>query len=364
MSGSDDSQDKQFEPTQKKLDDARKKGDVPRSVDLTTSSAYAGFLLICITFGGQLFLGIASDLARLLEFAPELAADWFSGGLQAGFGARVGGVIWLLSPWFAVPAACAVLAVVAQQAFVVAPSKLEPRIDRISPVSNAKNKFGRQGLFEFAKSFTKLLIFSATLGLFLVSRTDQLTFSVQLQPRQIVLAMGAMSISFFSLVLLVSAGLGFIDFFWQRAEHIRKNRMSRKELMDEAKQMEGDPYIKQHRRQRAQEIANNRMLADVPGADVVIVNPTHFAVALKWNRASGAAPICVAKGVDAIAARIREIAEASAVPVRHDPPAARAIHASVEVGAEIQPEHYHAVASAIRFAEAMQARARRAGWRK
>ncbi len=127
--------------------------------------------------------------------------------------------------------------------------------------------------------------------------------------------------------------------------------------------MEGDPYIKQHRRQRAQ-IANNRMLADVPGADVVIVNPTHFAVALKWNRASGAAPICVAKGVDAIAARIREIAEASAVPVRHDPPAARAIHASVEVGAEIQPEHYHAVASAIRFAEAMQARARRAGWRK
>jgi flagellar biosynthetic protein FlhB len=134
--------------------------------------------------------------------------------------------------------------------------------------------------------------------------------------------------------------------------------MSRKEVMDEYKESEGDPHFKAARRQRAQDIATNRMLADVEGADVVIVNPTHYAVALRWDRGKGGAPVCVAKGVDEIARVIRERAALHGVPVHSDPPAARSIYAAVELGQEIRIEHFRAVAAAIRFADAMRKKAR------
>jgi flagellar biosynthetic protein FlhB len=128
------------------------------------------------------------------------------------------------------------------------------------------------------------------------------------------------------------------------------------------KEAEGDPHLKQHRRMRAQELAMNQMMADVPGADVVIVNPTHYAVALAWDRGPGSAPVCVAKGRDQVAARIRETARQAGVPVHADPPTARALFATVEIGAQIAPEHYRPVAAAIRFAEAMRRKARQRGW--
>lgn len=135
--------------------------------------------------------------------------------------------------------------------------------------------------------------------------------------------------------------------------------MTRQEMLDELKQSEGDPHLRAQRRQRGEAIALNRMMADVPKADVVIVNPTHYAVALRWDRSSGRAPLCVAKGTDIVAGQIREAAAAAGVPIRSDPPTARAIFASVDIGAEIRPEHYAPVAAAIRFAEAMRLKARR-----
>ncbi|PSL15720.1 EscU/YscU/HrcU family type III secretion system export apparatus switch protein, partial [Shimia abyssi] len=123
----------------------------------------------------------------------------------------------------------------------------------------------------------------------------------------------------------------------------------------------GDPHIKQQRRQRAQEIATNQMLSDVPSADVIIVNPTHYAVALKWNRAPGEAPVCVAKGVDEVAKSIRECAHDAGVPIKSDPPTARALHAIVEIGHEVPPDLYRPVATAIRFAEAMRQKAKAFG---
>ena len=134
--------------------------------------------------------------------------------------------------------------------------------------------------------------------------------------------------------------------------------MSRQDIIDEMKQSEGDPFVKQQRRQRGYDIAMNQMLADVASADVVIVNPTHYAVALRWRRGDQGAPVCVAKGVDEIAARIRAVAAEAGVPLHRDPPTARAVHASVEIGQEIHAEHYRAVAAAIRFAERLRAKAR------
>jgi flagellar biosynthetic protein FlhB len=162
---------------------------------------------------------------------------------------------------------------------------------------------------------------------------------------------------FMIIVFLVMVVLGSVDLAWQHAEHQRKHRMSRKEMTDEQKESEGDPYLKGRRRDKGIEIATNRMMAEVPKADVVIVNPTHFAVALKWDRETGSAPVCVAKGVDEVALRIRATAMEAGVPVRHDPPTARVLYRMVDIDQEIAPEHYRAVAVAIRFADRVRGRA-------
>ena len=229
---------------------------------------------------------------------------------------------------------------------------------RISPLSTAKQKFGKDGLFEFAKSFIKLLIVSALLAVFFLHRTAEIIGLAYLSAALGMAALARMMLEFLALVVILSLLLGGVDLLWQRARHLHRNRMSRKEMMDEAKESDGDPHVKAQRRQRAQEIAMNQMLAEVAKADVVIVNPTHYAVALKWDRRARRAPVCVAKGVDEIAARIRERAAAAGVPIHRDPPTARALYASVDLGCEIRPDQYRAVAAAVRFAEAMRKRAK------
>lgn len=220
------------------------------------------------------------------------------------------------------------------------------------------NKFGRAGLFEFAKSSAKLTIYSVILGVFLVFQSTAILGTLYYSPAIATAELLRLSLLLMSVVLVVALVLGGIDLVWQRAEHVRKNRMSRKEITDEVKESEGDPTMKQQRRQRGVTLAMNQMLADVPKADVVIVNPTHYAVALKWDRLTGRAPVCVAKGVDLVAGRIRDCAREAGVPVHSDPPTARALHAAIEVGEEIQTEHYKAVAAAIRFAEQIRRKAR------
>ena len=363
MADETDNDDKQHEPTQKKLDDARNKGEIPRSVDLTTAAAYGGFLLVALTVGAGALRGLAALLAGLLAHSATLAANAFGGGGEVVAGSillRVGGA---LAPWLLVPGAVALAALIAQRGLVAAPEKLKPKISRINPLANAKNKFGRSGLFEFAKSVTKLLIYSVVLGVFLSQQMPAVLGTLSLAPAMVTVVLLSLGVNFFSIVLLIALAIGAVDFFWQRQEHLRRNRMTRKELMDESRQNEGDPHMKQQRRQRGYEIAMNRMLADVPEADVVVVNPQHYAVALKWSRSPGTAPVCVAKGVDEVAARIREVAAQAGVPIHRDPPTARAVYASVEVGQEIRPEQYQAIAAAIRFAEEMRRKMREGLWR-
>lgn len=362
MSAEDEDSDKQFEPSQRKLDEARKKGEIARSADLTTAASYAGFLLALMTLGPMALVSLADGLLVLFAQSDSLSVLMFEGSGTVLHGGILWSVLSGIAIWFALPAALAILSVTLQRAFLATPSKITPKLSRISPISGVKNKFGRQGFFEFAKSSAKLCIYSVILGFFLVAQIDKIIGSLQLPPRLIVVELGRMIAGLMVIVLLVSLVLGAVDFLWQRAEHMRKNRMSRKEMMDELKQSEGDPVMKQQRRQRGHDIATNKMLGQVPGADVIIVNPTHFAVALKWDRMSATAPICVAKGADEIAARIREVAHEHAIPLHSDPPTARALFAEVALGDEISHHHYQAVAAAIRFAESMKARARRSQW--
>jgi flagellar biosynthetic protein FlhB len=165
-----------------------------------------------------------------------------------------------------------------------------------------------------------------------------------------------MMTEFLALACMVALVFGAIDYLWQKFEHLRRNRMSHEDLKREFKESDGDPHMRARRRHRAREIATRHMLREVASADVVVINPQHYAVALKWNRARRTAPICVAKGVDQIAMRIREQASLAGVPLHSDPATARALYATIGLGEAIHPEHYMAIAAAIRFADGIRKR--------
>jgi flagellar biosynthesis protein FlhB len=352
-----DSDDKEHDATQKKLDDARLRGEVVQSADLTAAAAYGGLILTSVAFGTAALDRFGALGSGLIGHADRLSAAFLAG--ESGVLTSVIAVTALpLGVFLAGPALAALIAILGQRAIVFAPDKLAVRWSRIDPVATARHKFGREGLIEFAKSLVKLIVIGGILALFLSHRIAPIVTSQTLQPAPATGLLFDLLLGFLGLVLAVTLAIGAADYLWQRHLHLRRNRMSRQELLDEFRQSDGDPHLRQARRQRAQDIASNRMMADVPRADVVIVNPTHYAVALRWNRKGRAAPVCVAKGTDTVAQRIRAAAAAAGVPIRSDPPTARALHATVDIGREIRPEHYKAVAAAIRFAERMRKRAR------
>lgn len=353
-----DGAEKSYEPTPQRLKKAREDGQVPKSTDLTTAASYLAVVIASFTFGAASLIAVCDVLMGMLADAPRLSSALFDapssllGGL--GVAALTPAAIWFVGPMILV-----LLALIGQQAIVVTPKNLMPKMSRISILSNAKQKFGRAGLFEFAKSAVKLIAYCVLAWVFLKNHLDQVIVSSLLDPAQITQEMLVMLRELLVYVVILALIIGATDLLWQRAEHMRKNMMTRKDLQDEQKDSEGDPENKQKRRQRAQEIALNSMLADVPKADVVVVNPTHYAVALQWDRLKAEPPRCVAKGVDEIAARIREQAIEHGVPIHSDPPTARAMHASLQVGDLIDPDHFVAVAAAIRFADDMRRKAKR-----
>ncbi|MDM7931820.1 flagellar biosynthesis protein FlhB [Tabrizicola sp.] len=359
MSGEDDDNtDKEHEASPQKLIESRKKGDIARSADLLMAAGIAGLVLGLVAMGGWVVERAGTAGAVLLDQSDSLArlmATGSSGPLGGILLAFAGPPLALLL----MPMVVVVGMIVVTRGFVVAPERVAPKLSRISPVATAKHKFGPEGLMEFAKSAAKLGLVSTLLYLFLASRLEDILATIYLTPALSTAVLARLTLEFLFILLLLAAALGGIDFLWQIHLHRQRNRMSRKELMDEYKQSEGDPHLKSTRRQRAQEVATNRMLADVATADVVVVNPTHYAVALRWDRAKGGAPVCVAKGVDEIARVIRARAAENGIPLHSDPPTARAIFATVDLGQEVRAEHYRAVAAAIRFADAMRRKAQR-----
>ena len=359
MSEEQSPSDKPHDPTPHKLEEARRKGQIVRSADLNTAVSSAGFLIVA----GLATPWAVDDLGGLMQvllgqadrLAPQLLAP---GGLSLAGGLMMPALTTTLVAGL-VPAGLVLAVLIAQRGLLVTAANLEPRLSRISPIAIAGQKFGAQGLFQFAKSTVKLGLVSALLALYLTARGDAILMTLYADPGQILVALGRLGFEFLVVVTLLAATVGVVDWLWEWAQHRRQNRMTRQELMDEARASEGDPHLKQQRRSRAQAIATNQMLSDVPKADVIVVNPTHYAVALRWDRARGGVPICVAKGVDEIARRIREVAAEAGVPVFSDPPTARSLHAMVEIGAPIRPDHFRAVAAAIRFADLIRAKARR-----
>lgn len=360
MNNQSDESSKTFEATPNKLSEARKKGEFARSADLNTSAGYGGFVVAALIGGAASIDAFGNAMAVLLDQASSLSHVLVEDGGHSHFTELLKILCTSVLVWFLLPAAFSMVSAVAQRSIVFTPSKLKPKLSRISAFQNAKNKFGTSGLFEFAKNLTKITLISIFLGLYLANKLPLMAGILNATPAIAASVFCQILIDFFIIVFLISVVMGLIDYLWQYFDHLRRNRMSHKEIKDENKEQEGDPTIKQERRQRSSKIANQQTATAVASADVLIVNPSHYAVALSWSRAPGTAPFVVAKGIDHVALQMKEIAYNKNVPIRSDPPTARALFASTQIGDEIDQKHYRAVAAAIRFAESI--RDKRAFW--
>ncbi|MGZ3215368.1 flagellar type III secretion system protein FlhB [Paracoccus sp. T5] len=351
---SEDQDDKQFDASEQKLQRAREKGDIPRSTELNGAMMYLGAVLaftVAAGFAVRQWLAMATRVMGAEDWPADPSHLALDLAAHAGIATLALAMLLIVA---------ILLGMVATRSLILSPQKLAPDIKRINPLKNAAQKFGSDGLVSFAISVGKSVLVCVG-GWFLFMRLLDRIAASAMGGERWTTALGAILGQVLVLGLAVSVLFTLPDILWKWFDHRRKNRMSRQEMQDEFKDSEGDPHMKAARRQRAVDVVMKQMLADVAGADVVIVNPTHYAVALQWKRGSGRAPVCVAKGTDDVAARIRAKATEAGVPIWSDPPCARSIHAAVKVGDEIAREHFAAVAAAIRFAETMRQKAR-TGW--
>jgi len=333
-------------PSQRRLDEARREGDVVRSPDVSAFATLAAAAAVAILGGGAIAHGLA---ARLLPFIahPDLFDLSGRGGPlllgQVVQAAAPAGVVLLAA------AAAGAAGSLIQHGLLWVPKKLAPDASKLNPIKGLERLFGVDGLVAFAKSLAKLMMIAATTWWVLKPRASALQGLVALDPAALLPFAAELLRALLLAVLVVLGVTAGLDWLWQRQRYMQRLRMSREELKQDAKETDGDPHIKARLKQLRAARAKSRMMQAVPKATVVIANPTHYAVALRYVQGETAAPLCVAKGVDSLALRIREVAEGAAVPVVEDPPLARALYAAMNVDEAIPREHYEAVAKVIGF---------------
>ncbi len=351
----DDSQ-RTEEPTQKRLEDAREHGDVVKSTEVSTFAVLAGGTLAMAMFGQSAGEGFASTFRSFLENADQFGSDPAS--IMLLFRTIGLTLAELIAPFLAVIVASALAGHLLQSRPVFALDRIKPDLSKLSPIKGFQRLFGFEGLTNLLKGAIKLALVGAVVWTTLWPMRGQLESLLSQSPAAIASDMTTITIRILFAALTVLAVLAGIDYFMQRFRFLKRNRMSRQEVKEEYRRTEGDPAVKAKIRQLRKERARRRMMAEVPKATVVVTNPTHFAVALKYESGKMAAPVCVAKGMDALALRIREVAEEHDVPVVENPPLARALYASVEIEETVPPEHYKAVAQVIGYVMRLTDRAR------
>ncbi|MBO6782395.1 MAG: flagellar biosynthesis protein FlhB [Alphaproteobacteria bacterium] len=342
-----DKSQKTEEPTQKRLDDARKKGDVVDSREVTN-----WFMLAAATLAVGLFLpsaggAIMREMHRFLERPHDIAFGEESLRLlMSEVMSGVGLAIALPMGLFVVAALAAPLA---QHGFIFTTEKMKPSLEKISPLGGLKRMFSLRSVAELVKGLLKIAMVAAVTATVLWPEREELPHIPSMELPSVLEFLFWLGLKIFGGVVILLTAVAIIDYMYQTFEHRKKLRMSRQEVRDEQKQSEGDPHIKARLRAIRNERARQRMMAAVPTADVVITNPTHYAVALSYDQDVMAAPKVVAKGVDEVALRIRETADEHEVPIFENPPLARGIFATADIDEFIKPEHFKAVAEIIAF---------------
>jgi flagellar biosynthetic protein FlhB len=346
MAGDSDDSEKSEDPTQKRLDDALQRGDVAKSQEVSTWFVLGAGTLVLMTFSGSMSSGLNTTLRGLLANAHGIATD---GRGLIDLAARLGReTIAAVAIPFLVLALAAIAGNMVQHRLVWSTESLKPKASKISPMAGAKRLFSKQALMNFVKGLIKLALLGTIMTALLWPQRHRLEGLVTTDVEAILPLTKVLSLEILGMVVAVLAIIAAADFFFQYRQWYEKQKMSMQELKEEFKQSEGDPHVKGKIRQLRQERMKRRMMAEVPKASVVVTNPTHYAVALQYDRGMNA-PVCLAKGVDAVARRIRETAELHGIPIVENPPLARALHATAELDQEIPPEHYKAVAEVIGY---------------
>lgn len=347
MADEPDNSQRTEEPTQKKLADAYERGEAPRSQDLVTFTTLAAATLAIVVWGGEAATGFVRRFSNFIA-APEAFDLHGSGAIDLAW-AVAGGMAAVIAVPMGIMFVAGIAGNLVQSPLHFSGEKLGFDFAKLSPGRGFSRLFGRDAWVNFVKGLLKVTCTGAA-GVYAVWPDRQALLGlISSDPRAAGAATLSLTVKMLGAMLAVIAVFAAVDWVWQRMAFMRRMRMSRQEIRDEVKQSEGDPLIKMKIRQVRMERGRKRMMANVPKATVIVTNPTHYAVALQYESGKMSAPKCVAKGVDALALRIREVAEKSKVPIVENPPLARALYAAVEVDADIPVEHYKAVAQIIGF---------------
>lgn len=343
----EDQDQKTEEPTHKRLEEAFQKGNVPFSREIS-SFLMLGVLAITISwFAPGIFKNTHLLLIPFIASADQLATD------QAGVGQLLWQVAWGGLGVIVLPLiSCMVVAVAAsvlQNGIVISTEPVMPKLEKISPIAGFKRMFSMRSVVEFLKSLIKIIVVGAVAFVAIYPELTHLRQLPNSSTEAMLLYLGMLALRMVIGIVIAMFFIAIFDLLFQRLQYTKSLRMSRQEIKDEYKQSEGDPVVKQRLRQLRQERARKRMMAAVPDADVVITNPTHFAIALTYDTETMRAPVVVAKGQDLIALKIREIATENRVPIVQNPPLAQALFQSSEIDEEIPMAHYEAVAKVISY---------------
>jgi flagellar biosynthetic protein FlhB len=346
MADENDDSEKTEDPTQKRLDEALERGDVAKSQEVGTWFIMAGATLVLMVFSGGMSADLSSTMRGLIANSYQIRVDATAlPHLYTTIGVR-------LLAAMAVPVLLLMLAALAgnmiQHRLVWSTESLAPKLSKISPLAGLKRLFSVQAVANLIKGIIKILLLGAVLTALIWPERDRIMALTRIDPTAILPLARTLALKLMGAVVAIMAVVAVADFLFQYRRWYDKQKMSLRDIKEEFKQSEGDPTIKGKLKQLRHSRARKRMMTQVPKAAVVITNPTHYAVALQYERGMEA-PVCVAKGVDAVARKIREIAEEHRIPLVENPPLARALHATVEVDQAIPPEHYKAVAEVIGY---------------
>ena len=346
MAEDTDPESKTEDPSGKRLEEARSQGDVAKSPDLPQWASLAAVAGVVLTSGGWMAQNLMANLVPFIAH-PDAFPLENNGGLEVAKLALSAAMPVFLTV-MGVSAAAGVAGNFIQTGFIWAPSKIKPDASKLSLFKGVKRVFGLDSMVNFGKSLIKAIVIGVICYETLKPHIIELDQLAAFEPaRMLPFLMDILKALFMS--VLGALGVGAIaDWIWQRRRFTQRLRMSREELKEEHRQSDGDPHVKQKQKAMRIDRAKKRMMANVPKATVVVMNPTHYAVALRYGDDTPA-PMCVAKGMDSVALKIRAVAEEAGVPVIEDPPLARALYAAVEIDQTIPRQHFEAVAKVIGF---------------
>ncbi|MDQ3126680.1 MAG: flagellar biosynthesis protein FlhB [Pseudomonadota bacterium] len=343
-----DPESKTEEATPRKLADARKKGDVAKSPDVAAALSLTGAAAVVLMTGGWFATSMAEDLLPFIA-APHTMI----GGLETGAGVEIGAIaLWAVAPFLGLVMLATILGGVggniAQSGLIFTAEKLKPDWSKVNPLTGFKRIFGPDGLVQFIKTFIKLLAVGFICWLVLKPHLRELENMAAMPPALILPLARDLAIALMTSTIVFLGFTAGADFLWQKYRFAERMKMSKEELKEDYKQSEGDPHVKAKLRQIRAQRSRQRMMQNVPKATVIVTNPTHYSVALRYE-AGDVAPVCVAKGVDALALRIREVGREHKVPIVENVPLARALYAAVDIDETIPREHFEAAAKVIGF---------------